>query len=92
MRDPRPQVVLAFRTQHGVLGGLEHHRPDLDFTLANARSHSYSAGPSHRAGDRQPVPLVAGMLDVDFDIESPPELARHLRKLSDRFTSAAVQR
>jgi hypothetical protein len=56
VRDLRPQVVLAFRTQHGVLGGLEHHRPHLDFTLANAWSHSYSAGPSHRAGDRQAVP------------------------------------
>ncbi|GLX04851.1 hypothetical protein Misp03_17780 [Microbispora sp. NBRC 16548] len=38
------------------------------------------------------VALVAGMLDVDFDVESPPELARHLRKLSDRFASAAAQR
>ncbi|MGI5157911.1 helix-turn-helix transcriptional regulator [Microbispora sp. CA-102843] len=38
------------------------------------------------------VALVAGMLDVDFDVESPPELGRHLRKLSDRFASAAAQR
>ncbi|WP_182900935.1 YafY family protein [Microbispora sp. H10830] len=38
------------------------------------------------------VALVAGMLDVDFDVESPPELARHLRKLSDRFASAAARR
>ena len=37
------------------------------------------------------VSLVVGMLDVDFDIESPPELAQHLRKLSDRFANAATQ-
>ncbi|MEU4704380.1 hypothetical protein [Nonomuraea dietziae] len=45
MRDLRPRVVLAFRTRHGVLGGLEHHRPDLDFTLANARSQLTAPGP-----------------------------------------------
>jgi predicted DNA-binding transcriptional regulator YafY len=38
------------------------------------------------------VALVAGMLDADFDVESPPELARHLRKLSDRFAGAAERR
>jgi predicted DNA-binding transcriptional regulator YafY len=37
------------------------------------------------------VSLVVGMLDVDFEVESPPELARHLRKLSDRFGNAARQ-
>jgi hypothetical protein len=31
------------------------------------------------------------MLDVDFDVESPPELAQHLRKLSDRLANAATQ-
>ncbi len=38
------------------------------------------------------VALVAGMLGVDFDVESPPELTRHLRTLSDRFASAAGRR
>ncbi|XVQ90297.1 helix-turn-helix transcriptional regulator [Microbispora siamensis] len=38
------------------------------------------------------VALVAGTLDIDFDVESPPELARHLRKLSGRFARAAAQR
>lgn len=33
--------------------------------------------------------LVIGMLDVDFVVESPPELAEHLRKQSDRFANAA---
>jgi predicted DNA-binding transcriptional regulator YafY len=37
------------------------------------------------------VALVVGMLDIDFDVESPPELARHLRKLSNRFANAAAQ-
>jgi predicted DNA-binding transcriptional regulator YafY len=37
------------------------------------------------------VSLVVGMLDVDFDVESPPELAQHLRKLSDRLANAATQ-
>ncbi|MEU4821226.1 hypothetical protein AB0H37_05055 [Actinomadura sp. NPDC023710] len=45
MRDLRPQVVLAFRTQHGELGGLERHRPDLDFTLANACHTATAPGP-----------------------------------------------
>ena len=35
--------------------------------------------------------LVVGLLDVDFDIESPPELAEHLRALSNRFAKAAEQ-
>jgi hypothetical protein len=30
-----------------------------------------------------------GLLDVDFDVESPPELAEHLRVLSNRFAKAA---
>jgi hypothetical protein len=34
---------------------------------------------------------VAGLLDVDFDIESPPELAERLRVLSNRFAKAAKQ-
>jgi predicted DNA-binding transcriptional regulator YafY len=37
------------------------------------------------------VALVVGMLDVDFDVESPPELAQHLRKLSARFANAATE-
>jgi predicted DNA-binding transcriptional regulator YafY len=37
------------------------------------------------------VALVVGMLDLDFDVESPPELAHHLRKLSKRLTNAAAQ-
>lgn len=36
------------------------------------------------------VALVIGMLDVDFQVESPRELADHLRKLSHRFTNAAA--
>ncbi|MGI5211847.1 helix-turn-helix transcriptional regulator [Plantactinospora sp. CA-290183] len=35
------------------------------------------------------VALVLGMLDVDFTVESPPELADHLRRLSRRFAEAA---
>ncbi|MDA3625902.1 YafY family protein [Saccharopolyspora sp. WRP15-2] len=34
------------------------------------------------------VALVVGMLDVDFEVESPPELAEHLHKLATRFTNA----
>ncbi|WP_433367824.1 helix-turn-helix transcriptional regulator [Streptosporangium sp. CA-115845] len=34
--------------------------------------------------------LVVAMLDVDFEVESPPELARHLRELSTRLANAAV--
>jgi predicted DNA-binding transcriptional regulator YafY len=37
------------------------------------------------------VALVVGMLDVDFDVESPPELAQHLRKLANRFATASGQ-
>jgi predicted DNA-binding transcriptional regulator YafY len=37
------------------------------------------------------VALVVGMLDIDFEVESPPELAQHLRKLSGRFASAAAR-
>ncbi|GAA4221133.1 YafY family protein [Streptosporangium album] len=37
------------------------------------------------------VVLTVGMLDVDFEVESPPELARHLRKLSGRFAGAVAQ-
>jgi predicted DNA-binding transcriptional regulator YafY len=37
------------------------------------------------------IALVVGMLDIDFDVESPPELAQHLRKLSNRFANAAPQ-
>lgn len=36
------------------------------------------------------VGLVVGMLDVDFTVDSPPELAQHLRKLSMRFTNATA--
>ncbi|WP_019926289.1 YafY family protein [Nocardia sp. BMG111209] len=35
------------------------------------------------------VALVVGMLDVEFEVESPPELAAHLRALAERFTRAA---
>jgi predicted DNA-binding transcriptional regulator YafY len=34
--------------------------------------------------------LVIGLLDVDFEVDSPPELAEHLRKLSRRFATAAA--
>ncbi|MGW1676943.1 helix-turn-helix transcriptional regulator [Saccharopolyspora sp. NPDC002376] len=34
------------------------------------------------------VALVVGMLDADFEVESPPELAEHLHKLANRFTNA----
>ncbi|SHF10065.1 helix-turn-helix transcriptional regulator [Streptoalloteichus hindustanus] len=34
------------------------------------------------------VAFTVAMLDVDFEVESPPELAEHLRKLSHRFTAA----
>lgn len=36
------------------------------------------------------VALVVGMLDVDFDVESPHELAGHFRKLSHRFADAGT--
>jgi predicted DNA-binding transcriptional regulator YafY len=36
------------------------------------------------------IALVVGMLDIDFDVESPPELVQYLRKLSDRFAMAAA--
>ncbi|MER6172467.1 YafY family protein [Streptosporangium sp. NPDC001681] len=36
------------------------------------------------------VVFTVGMLDVDFEVESPPELARHLRKLSTRLANASV--
>jgi hypothetical protein len=35
--------------------------------------------------------LVLGILDVDFEVESPPELTTHLRKLSRRFADAATR-
>jgi predicted DNA-binding transcriptional regulator YafY len=35
------------------------------------------------------VALVVGLLDVAFEVESPPELVQHLRKLSERFADAA---
>lgn len=35
------------------------------------------------------VALVVGMLDVEFEVESPPELLEHLRALAERFTRAA---
>ncbi|MFI0447299.1 helix-turn-helix transcriptional regulator [Actinomadura sp. 6N118] len=35
------------------------------------------------------VVFVIGMLDVGFEVESPPELKAHLRKLSTRFATAA---
>ncbi|MEN3536810.1 YafY family protein [Microbispora sp. ZYX-F-249] len=38
------------------------------------------------------VALAVGTLGVDFDVESPPELARHLRTLSARFARAAGRR
>jgi hypothetical protein len=31
---------------------------------------------------------VIGMLNVNFEVESPPELAENLRKLSRRFATA----
>ncbi|MFI6996356.1 helix-turn-helix transcriptional regulator [Nocardia sp. NPDC050175] len=34
------------------------------------------------------VALVVGMLDVEFEVESPPELATHLQALAGRFTRA----
>ncbi|RKT85224.1 Predicted DNA-binding transcriptional regulator YafY, contains an HTH and WYL domains [Saccharopolyspora antimicrobica] len=37
------------------------------------------------------VALAMGMLDVDFEVESPPELAEHLRKLGNRFTNASTR-
>lgn len=36
------------------------------------------------------VALAMGMLDIDFEVESPPELAEHLRKLGNRFTAAST--
>ncbi|MQY30630.1 helix-turn-helix transcriptional regulator [Nocardia aurantia] len=38
------------------------------------------------------VALVVGMLDVEFEVESPPELVAHLRALAERFTRAANPR
>ncbi|NKY46046.1 helix-turn-helix transcriptional regulator [Nocardia cerradoensis] len=35
------------------------------------------------------VALAVGMLDVEFEVESPPELVEHLRALAGRFTRAA---
>ncbi|MCE7008191.1 hypothetical protein LWC34_36040 [Kibdelosporangium philippinense] len=37
------------------------------------------------------VAFVVGTLDIDFDVESPPELIDHFRKLSHRFAKAATQ-
>lgn len=37
------------------------------------------------------VAMVVAMLDIDFDVESPPELAQHLRKLANRLTTAATR-
>lgn len=34
------------------------------------------------------VALVVGMLDVEFEVESPPELATHLQTLANRFIHA----
>ena len=34
--------------------------------------------------------VYVGMLDVDFDVIEPPELAAHLLKLADRYLRAAV--
>ncbi len=34
------------------------------------------------------VALVVGMLDVEFEVESPPELVTHLQALAGRFTRA----
>ncbi|MFF0494229.1 helix-turn-helix transcriptional regulator [Nocardia sp. NPDC004068] len=35
------------------------------------------------------VVLAVGMLDVEFEVESPPELVTHLRTFADRFDRAA---
>ena len=35
------------------------------------------------------VALAVGMLDMEFEVESPPELVGHLRALAGRFTRAA---
>ncbi|GAB3153803.1 YafY family protein [Micromonospora sonneratiae] len=37
------------------------------------------------------VAFVAAILDVDFEVESPPELARHVRRLAQRFTEATTR-
>jgi predicted DNA-binding transcriptional regulator YafY len=37
------------------------------------------------------VAFVAGMLDVPFDVESPPELAERLTALAARYTAAATR-
>jgi hypothetical protein len=37
------------------------------------------------------VVLAMSTLDVDFQVESPAELAQHLRKLSNRFANAVAQ-
>ena len=34
------------------------------------------------------VALVVGMMDVEFEVESPPELVTYLQTLARRFTSA----
>jgi predicted DNA-binding transcriptional regulator YafY len=36
------------------------------------------------------VAILVAILDIDFDVESPPELVQHLRKLANRFTTAAA--
>ncbi|MEY9935458.1 putative DNA-binding transcriptional regulator YafY [Catenulispora sp. GP43] len=36
------------------------------------------------------VALVIGMLDVEFEVESPPELREHLEALAGRFTRASA--
>lgn len=36
------------------------------------------------------VAFTVGMLGVDFEVESPPELAEHLRELSNRLANAAT--
>lgn len=38
------------------------------------------------------VAFTVGVLGVDFEVESPPELARHLRELSVRLAGAAVRK
>ncbi|GAA2598319.1 YafY family protein [Actinomadura fulvescens] len=37
------------------------------------------------------VVFVIGMLDVGFEVESPPELKAHLRKLAGRFAAAGTE-
>jgi len=38
-----------------------------------------------------PAALVVGLLDVEFEVESPPELVTHLQVLAGRFTRATSQ-